>query len=127
MAPLLGLVRWLARLFGVVVAGLCWHLVVAVYSLPPLYSFFELASITFIVTAGAALIIAWRWELLGGTLSLIALAGIALLTPWNHLLHTAVLIMTVPGILHILHWLAQDKKRPGTLWGPKGTGAFQVH
>jgi hypothetical protein len=107
MSLLLAFVRWTARLSSVLVATVCVLLAVAAFPLPTPSNVSEWAGIVLVTTAGVALLIAWRWELTGALLALTAFGVMALLTPWNHLLHAAVLVMALPAFLYFLDWLAR--------------------
>jgi len=107
---LLSVLRWLARISGLLVAGACVLLwvgdLVNPHSGPPSNAL-EWAGIVFIATACAAMFVAWRWELPGALLSLLSLGAFAALIRGDRTFHLAILVMAIPGLLYSLDWLAR--------------------
>jgi hypothetical protein len=99
--------RWTARCSGLAVAAAYIALVashvLAPHSAGPT-TVEEWVGIALLSTACLALLVAWRWELLGGVLSLAALAAFAVVIqpphPW------ILGLVVLPGVLYLADWSA---------------------
>ncbi len=111
MDRFLSISRWVARLSGLVIAGAFFVLMTGEMSTSDAgpSTLLEWTGIILMVTACASMLIAWRWEVAGAALSLGSLALIVAIIRGNHDFHTAILVMAIPGILHLLHWFAQHE------------------
>ena len=102
--------RWAARLSALLVVG--GFLVLTVGDLsrphsPGPSTFLEWAGILLLTTACAAMLAAWRWELAGGSLSLVAISIFAVVIRGSHTVHMVLLTMAIPGALYLLDWLTR--------------------
>ena len=113
----LSTVRWAARGAALVVAGgffmLVFGEIASPHSGPPthLREYAGIALLTFVIIA---MLSAWKWELPGALLSLVALAV------WTYLVrmqrYDVVAVIAMPGILFIGDWLLRTRhgNRPST-------------
>ena len=106
MSAFVAVLRWLARLSALVVAGGYFALVVgeiaASHSGGPA-TLRESAGIILISTTCLGMLVAWRWELAGSALSLAALTAFTLLIKMRH--HGVLVVLAVPGFLFLGDWL----------------------
>jgi len=106
MSVLAAVLRWLARLSGVVVAGgyvlLLAGEILSPRSGPP-STFFEWGGLGLLTATCAGLLIAWHWELLGAVLSLACLLAFTWLVVMNR--YGVVAALAVPGVLFTADWL----------------------
>jgi hypothetical protein len=101
--------RWTARLSGLLVGGLFLALAIGEITAPPSGStpnLHESVGISLISIGCIATLTAWRWELPSAIVSLIALTAFAMIIHGNPGFHLMVLAMCVPGLLYLLDWLA---------------------
>ena len=110
-APL-NVLRWIARLSALLIAG--GFLMIAAGDLfsPHVGSGpgpREWAGIALLAATCAGMLLAWRWELPGAGLSLLSLAGFTALITFNR--HTVHLVLATPGILFLLDWLLRHNAR----------------
>lgn len=107
MSVLPAVVRWLARLSGVLIAGLLYmFFAVGEFITPhsgPSPTFVEGTGIALLTATCAGMLVAWQWELTGAAVSLVSLIGFTLLIRMNS--HSVTVVLAVPGILYILDWL----------------------
>ncbi|SPE30425.1 membrane hypothetical protein [Candidatus Sulfopaludibacter sp. SbA6] len=98
--------RWLARLSGVVIAGgytlLLAGEILHPHSGPP-STLFEWGGLVLLTVTCIGMLIAWRWELPGAILSLACLLAFTLLVRMNR--HTVIVVLAIPGILFTADWL----------------------
>lgn len=106
MSFLPAVVRWLARLSGLGIAGLYVFFAVGEFTTPhsgPPPTFLEGSGIALLTATCAGMLVAWRWELTGAAMSLVSLIGFTLLIRVNN--HSLTAVLAIPGILYILDWL----------------------
>jgi|SRR5215469_263079 len=112
MSVLLVVLRWCARLSGLLIVGAYTLIVIGDLSNPrspgPRH-WIEWAGIVLMTLACLALLGAWRWELPGALISLAALAVIAVMIRGSTTFHRSLFIMSLPGILYCLDWLAHRR------------------
>jgi hypothetical protein len=106
MSVLPTVVRWMARLSGMLIAGLYLFFAIGEFITPhsghsP--TFVEGTGIALLTVTCAGMLVAWRWELPGAALSLVSLIGFTLLIRVNN--HSMTVVLAVPGILYILDWV----------------------
>jgi hypothetical protein len=110
MSVLTTVLRWTARVSGLLVAGAYAYLMIgemaASHSGPP-STVLEWTGIALLTIAAFALPFGWRWELPAGLLSLAALALQAALISGSTTYHRALLTMAAPAILYCLDWLVR--------------------
>lgn len=110
MSVWLSILRWIARLSALLVAGsyllMLFGEVMDPHSAPP-STFVEWAGIGLTTIACIALLIAWRWELAGAMLSLACLMAFAMLIQGGSTFHAAILVMATPGILYVIDWFVR--------------------
>jgi hypothetical protein len=112
MSVLSGILRWTARLCGLLVAGAFLLIVAGDLSQPHSTgpsTFLEWASIVLMTTACTALLFAWRWEWQGAAVSLAALGLVAFLIRGGQTFHIVLLVMALPGMLYAADWLAHHR------------------
>jgi hypothetical protein len=102
--------RWLARLFGLLIAIFYTLMVIGEFTSQhssgtptPL----EWAGIALLTLGVAGMLIAWRWELTGAVVSLAALAVFSVLIHGTAKFHIIILAMMIPGILYCADWLVR--------------------
>ena len=103
MSVLPVVVRWLARLSGLLIAGLYMFFAIGEFMTPhsgPSPTFVEGTGIALLTATCAGMLVAWRWELTGAIVSLVSLIGFTLLIRANN--HVVTVVLAVPGILYIL-------------------------
>jgi hypothetical protein len=106
------LLRWTARVSGLLVAGGYAFLMVGEMAAPHSGSpstFLEWTGIAVLSIAALALLIAWRWELQGALVSLAALGVQTVLIPGSPTYHRVLLTMAVPGVLYSLDWFVRRR------------------
>ena len=104
-------IRWLARLSGLLIAGIYIFFAVGEFTTPnsgPSPTFPEGIGIVLLTATCAGMLVAWRWELTGAAISLMSLIGFALLIRMNH--HGIVAVLAVPGVLYVLDWLLRRQR-----------------
>jgi hypothetical protein len=112
MTVFLTVLRWTARMCGLVVAGAYLLIVLGDLSQPHATgpsTFIEWAGIVLMTAACAALVVAWRWEWQGAAVSLTALSLVAFIIRGSHTFHLSLLVMALPGLLHAGDWLAHHR------------------
>ena len=110
MNTLLLVLRWAARLSALVIAGGYALLMVGEMSSSPSgppSTLIEWAGILLLATAVIAMLIAWRWELLGGAISLAMLGVVALFIRGSATFHRSISVMAIPGVLYCIDWLVR--------------------
>jgi hypothetical protein len=116
MSVLAAVLRWLARLSGVVVAGgyvlLLAGEILSPHSGPP-STFFEWGGLGLLTATCAGLLIAWHWELLGAILSLAGLFSFTWLVGMNR--YGVVAALALPGVLFTADWLLRKFQTPRPL------------
>jgi len=99
-------VHWAARGLALLVAGFCLYLflaeVIAPHSRAPV-GFTEWGQIALLVTVVVGMLLAWKWELPGAVVSLLALATWATLVPLNRF-PDIIVLLAAPGLLFISDW-----------------------
>lgn len=99
-------VHWAARVLALLVAGFCLYLflgeVIAPHSRAPV-GFAEWGVIALLVIVVIGMLLAWKWELPGAMLSLVALAIWAALVPL-HRFPDIVVLLAAPGLLFLSDW-----------------------
>ena len=98
--------RWLARLSGLIVAGgyvvvLFGEVLTPHSGRPP--NVLEFGGQVLLTAACIGMLIAWKWELPGAVLSLACLLAFTLLIRMNR--HTVIAVLAMPGILFTADWL----------------------
>jgi len=104
-------VRWLARLCGLLIAGMYIFFAVGEFTTPhsgTSPTFVEGTGIALLSATCAGMLVAWRWELTGAVISLVSLMGFTSLIRVNN--HITTVVLAVPGILYILDWLLQRQR-----------------
>jgi hypothetical protein len=107
MSVFLVVLRWAARLSGLLIAGGFALLAIGEMSSPGAAgpaTLLEWAGMILVTVSCASLLIAWRWELVGSIVSLTCLAAFAILIPGGHAFHMVLLAMAAPGVLYVLDW-----------------------
>lgn len=106
MTNFIAVLRWLARLSGLAIAGGFVALAVGEMLSPqssPPSKLTEWTGIILLTVACAGMLMAWRWELPGAVLSLASLAAFALMIRMGH--HRVLFVMASPGTLYVADWL----------------------
>ena len=118
--------RWMARLLALLAVGLMvWFVVESGTRVVPLLRWDRLQGVPLLVALGVALlgvVLAWRWELLGGLLALLgALATVALVVAGSGLdMAYAALLFTAPLLVAAALYLGCcARRRRGS--GPEET------
>lgn len=114
-----GSARWGARIFGSLVAtmGLLAFLgggfgERGTYTLNPfILSTSDFVILSLRMAACLGLLLAWRWEALGGGIAVVCILIATILRPW---VLWAALALTVPGVLYLTSWLLRRPERPLT-------------
>ncbi len=112
-----GAARWIARTLGSLAAGILFLFLFGegfgargVYTLNPLVlSLPDFVVISLRVIACVGLLVAWRWEALGGTIAVVCIIVATILRPWVLVM---VLALAVPGSLYLLSWFLRRQERP---------------
>jgi hypothetical protein len=110
MSVFITVLRWVARLSGLVVAG--GYVALAVgervnpHSAGP-STLQEWAGIVLMTATCAGMVLAWRWELPGAVLSLTSLVIFTLLIRMGH--HTVLFVLVTPGMLFFADWLLRRR------------------
>ena len=118
MSVLPSVVRWLARLSGLLIAGLYIFFAVGEFTTAhsgPSPTFVEGTGIALLTATCAGMLVAWRWELPGAIVSLVSPTGFTLLVRMNN--HSITLVLAVPGSLYFLDWLLHHYRTLGPLAG----------
>ena len=105
--------RWLARLSGVVVAGGYAYLFIGEILTPhsgPPPNILEFGGQALLTAACIGMLIAWKWELPGAVLSLACLLAFTLTIRMNR--HTVIVVLAMPGILFTADWLLRRLPTP---------------
>jgi hypothetical protein len=110
MSVFITVLRWLARLLGLVVA--CGFVALTLGDLLNPYSggpstLQEWAGIALLTATCAGMILACRWELEGAALSLTSLVVFTLIIRMGH--HTVLFVLATPGILFFADWLLRRR------------------
>jgi len=106
MSVFAAVLRWLARLSGVVIAGGYVLLLAGEFLHPhsgPPSTLFEWGGLALLTATCAGMIIAWHWELQGAILSLTCLVAFTWLVGMNR--YGVVAALAVPGVLFTADWL----------------------
>lgn len=106
MSVLTVVLRWLARLSGVVIAGsyvvlFTGEILTPQSGRPP--NILEFGGQVLLTATCIGMLIAWRWELPGAILSLACLLAFTLLVRMNR--HDVIVVLAIPGILFTADWL----------------------
>jgi hypothetical protein len=111
MAVIVSVLRWIARLSALVVAGGYLVLVsgelLTPHSGPP-GSGVEWIGIGLLSTTCLGMIVAWRWELPGAALSLGCLITFSMLIRMSH--HTVLYVLAIPGTLFLADWALRQTR-----------------
>ncbi len=110
-------IHWSARLIGTLVAAVFLMFLFGeglgprgVYTLNPLVlsaSDFVVLSLRFLACVG--LLLAWRWEALGGGIAIVCIVLATMLRPW---ILVAVLAMSIPAGSYLLSSFLRRQPRP---------------
>ena len=107
----LAFVHWAARGAALLVTGMFLLLLAGdflnPYSVPPAH-FREWAGIVLLIAAIIAMLAAWKWELPGALLSLLALAAFVPVAGMHR--YGVVAFAAIPGILYLGDWLLRHKR-----------------
>jgi len=123
-------IRWTARIWGFAIMGFAllmplgyaWHWVTTGVPIPPVGEFnppIEDLLPIFIFLSALGLGIAWRWERLGGTITIVfqlAAHSLALIHPSTHDFppsaapYLVSMIITTPGVLFLVCWWRSKKR-----------------
>ena len=106
------ILRWIARLSGLLIAGGYVLLVIGEFANPhsgPPSTFVEWAGIALLTATCAGVLVAWRWELPGAVLSLASLIAFTAVVHFRH--HTVHVVLAIPGILFLADWLLRRRRR----------------
>jgi hypothetical protein len=109
MSVWLFILRWFARLSGLLVGGAFFLLLFAEITNPhsgPPSNFLEWFGIVLMIVACAAMLTAWRWELSSALFSLVAIATFGAVFHGNGNYHGVLFFMMIPGILYAADWFA---------------------
>ena len=113
-----GAARWSARSFGTLAAGVFMLFLLegfgsrGVHTLnPSVLSMSDLIVISLRLLACVGLLLAWRWEALGGGIALVCMVIATILRPWVPVM---VVTLTAPGGLYLLSWFLRRQGRPST-------------
>ena len=112
------ILRWIARLSGLLIAGGYVLLVIGEFTNPhsgPPPTFVEWVGIGLLTATCAGMLVAWRWELLGAILSLASLAAFTAVIHFNR--HTVHVVLAVPGVLFLADWLLRRRHTPTPMTG----------
>ncbi len=99
------LLHWAARISGLITVGFFSFLFLNEFTSPhgnPPVTFVEWIGILLLTLACVGMLIAWREELLGASISLLALLALMLMVTFNQ--YAAVGILAIPGTLYLLDW-----------------------
>jgi hypothetical protein len=110
--------RWIARLSGLLIAGGYFLMVVGEFTNPhsgPPSTFVEWTGIVLLTATCAGMLVAWRWELPGAILSLASLAAFTAVVHFRQ--HTVHLVLAVPGLLFLADWLLRRRHTQTPLAG----------
>lgn len=105
--------RWLARAAAFFLCGAFLALVVSEITNPhsgPPALVREWVGIFLLSLCFAGMLIAWKWELTGAVLSLLALSAFALLVAFRQ--YVLLGILALPGVLYLADWILRPKPRP---------------
>jgi hypothetical protein len=112
MSEIPTILRWIARLSALVIAGGYVYLVagemLSPHSAPPT-KLIEWTGIALLSATCIGMLLAWRWELPGAVLSLGALIAFSLLIKMGH--HTVLFVFALPGSLFLADWLVRRVPR----------------
>lgn len=101
-------IRWAARISGLLVAFAFGLLFLGEFFQPhtgPPPGAKEWAGILLLVTCCAGMLLAWRHELLGAVVSLVALNALAFIVPfWQY---TVLFVISIPSFLYLADWLLE--------------------
>lgn len=114
MSVFLAALRLLARLSGLMVAGVYVFMVIGEVTHPhsrPPSEFIEWAGIILMSVTCAGMLVAWRWELPGAALSLASLVAFTLLIRMSN--HTVLWVLSAPGILYFTDWFLRRMELKG--------------
>ena len=114
-ALLVPILRWAARISGLLVALVFGLLLLGEsfqqHSGPP-PSLREWTGILLLVMCCVGMLVAWRHELAGALVSLIALNALAFLVPfWQY---TVLFLIAIPAFLYLADWLIEHQTEPQT-------------
>jgi len=105
--------RWIARSTAILVAGAYLFMVAGEFLYPhsgPPSQVREWLGIALLALSVAGMLLAWKWELPGAVLSLVALA---IFVPVVHFHGSGIIgIVALPGILFLLSWAARHFRPP---------------
>jgi hypothetical protein len=110
MSRFLTVLRWTARLSALVVVGGFVILVVGEFLQPnsgsPSHILLSTA-VPLLTATCTGMLVAWRWELAGATISLVALLAFTLLVRMGH--HAILFVFAVPGLLFLVDWVLRRR------------------
>jgi hypothetical protein len=110
MSVLITILRWLARLSGVVAAcgfvALTFGDLLNPHSVGP-STLQEWAGITLLTATCAGMVLACRWEFQGAALSLTSLVVFTLIIRMGH--HTVLFVLATPGMLFLADWFLRRR------------------
>jgi len=112
MSLFLSVLHWTARLAALVVAGGFIFLVVGEFLSPhsrPPSSISEWTGIILLTVTCIGMLMAWRWEVAGAVISLVALVAYALMIRIGH--HGVLFVLAAPGILFMVNGLLRHRHR----------------
>jgi len=108
------ILRWLARVSAVIVAGgyfslMAGEILAAPHSGPPMH-FIEWFGIFLLTAAMIAILLAWNWELPGALVSLGCLAMFVSVIRIGK--YAPIVVMAAPGLLYLTDWLVRRLAHP---------------
>jgi hypothetical protein len=101
--------RWVARVSGLLVAGVYFFMMVGEWLTPHSggpATVVEWTGIVLMTATCVGMLVAWRWELPGAVISLVCLLGFTLLIRMGH--HGVLYVLAVPGTLFLADWLVRS-------------------
>jgi hypothetical protein len=112
---LVSILRWAARISGLLVA-LAFGLLLFGESFQqrsgPPAGLREWTGILLLVACCVGMLVAWRHELVGALVSLVALNALAFLVPfWQY---TVLFLIAIPAFLYLADWLIEHNSQPQT-------------
>ena len=108
MSVLVTTLRWLARISGLLIAGMYALMVIGEFTHPHSNApstIIEWTGIVLLSATCAGMLLGWRWELPGAILSLVALVIFTLIIHMRY--HTILFVFATPGILFLADWLVR--------------------
>ena len=99
------ILRWAARLSGLLIAGFFAFLFLGEFTAPrtgPPAGWREWTGISLLVAACAGMLLAWQRELFGALLSLTCIFALGWIIPFHD--HTVLTVIAIPGVLYLLDY-----------------------